>query len=64
VHAELDGLDAADPEEASEALPAALAPLSELSTLPPLTADLDPDTPLGRAAAEAPSCRAIRTDAP
>lgn len=67
ARSELAELENEDPEAVAAALPVALAPLGELSTLPPVgsgsVADLDPDTELGRAAQEAPNCRAIRTDA-
>lgn len=61
ARAELATSEAAEADRAEAVLPAALEPLRALSTLPAPTVALDPDTPLGRAAQDAASCRAIRT---
>lgn len=57
----LADLDHDDPDAVAERLPEVLAPFGELSALSPPTVDLDPSTELGRAAEQAPNCRAIRT---
>jgi hypothetical protein len=57
-----DELDRLDPDATPEAAGAALrSALEPLTTLAPPEVDLDPGTPLGRAAEEAGDCRAIRT---
>lgn len=54
-------LEEVDPGEGNvaEAVEEALAPLQDLGAAP--TVDLDPATPLGQAAENAPNCRQIRT---